>query len=299
MTGKGVLVSLVAAAFIFAGCSAVAQDVYQQSLFGPHIGASMNLPAPSGGAPISFDYYNISYLNLNQTLVYRIGGAATTGDGHIWTKTLCDDLTYTVADWPPFFSTPYIVDSITAAFNSTMGNNHFIGVNYKIYDSDGSHQQPGTLLYSYGLVQRLEAGSGGPSDFYSINRFINYYFVPPIFTLHPRSDTPLIWACMSFDNLGDPANDLDVMNNLGVVLRAPVQQVGSSEDLFFVTDQPKGNACPDTNPDGSIITNFHYSMYWQLRFDNYQFSGPGPFDRLWNDGFDRTNDNCGYPYIGG
>lgn len=251
-----------------------------------------HLERPNGGAALVYTYFGNNHVDLTERLVYRIGGAALGPDGHIWTKMLCDDLTYTTQGWPLYFGA-YMLNDIVAGFNSTTGRGQQVGINFRFYDSDGVNAMPGTLLYSYGILQNFDGG-----DFYSINEFSNPFLLPPIWELHPRSNNPLLWACVAFENLGNADADLDFMNNLGVLLWDGNAEPGTSQGLFFVTDAPWNADCPGDSPAGTTIENIHYNMHWQLQNRDYRALG-GPFETLWQDGFDYPGDRCGLPYLQG
>jgi hypothetical protein len=243
-----------------------------------------NAPATINGDGPSFRYFGTN--NSSNAAIYLAGGAQSSQDGHIYTRLLCDDLTYTVQAMPPYFTHYYAnVTNVEAASNNTTTSPVQVGVNWAFFDAHGADGGPGALLYREGYV-----GNFTMAGYYYFGvSWIAY--VPPLFMLSPTKN-PKIWGCFYFDNLGNPDVDIDYMNQLGAVINTSPLLAGSSEDLIFVSNH-SAQLCPKGNPTGTFISHGENPAY-NLNFEISQQIW-ADFDTLFIDNFDLGI--CSIPYF--
>jgi hypothetical protein len=242
----------------------------------------------ASGGPSFFEYYGNCHANLGSYLLYPLGGASVEEDGNIRTRMVCDDISYTTAGFPPYFS-GYIVNGVTAGFGVINSVGATIGIRYMFYDSDGPDGGPGTLLWGFGIAHPFSHTSG---QYYALLETHWPVLSPPIWSLHPRSASPMIWGCYQFDNLGDPAADVDFMNRLSVLEYDGTPRFGSSQGMHFTSTSSNDSSCTD-RPRGTLTTSPGASFFRHLLFDDPRNLN---VDVLWQDSFDWSGNGCGIPW---
>jgi hypothetical protein len=240
-------------------------------------------PAVIDGNP-TFRYFGTN--DSSNADIYVAGGAELAQDGHIYTRLLCDDLTYTVQGIPPGYTQYYVNDiQVEAASYNTTTSPVDIGVNWAFFDGSGAGGGPGNQLYREGMIGHFTMWG---YYYFGVSWVV---YSPPLFMLSPaRGQT--IWGCFYFDNLGNPDVDIDYMNQLGAVVNTSPLLAGSSEDLIFVSTH-SSKACPKGNPIGTFVSHGEDPAY-TLNFEVNQMLW-NDLETLYKDGFDVGL--CDIPYF--
>jgi hypothetical protein len=240
-------------------------------------------PAVIDGNPTFLYFGTTDSSNID---IYVASGTELAPDGHLYTRLLCDDLTYTVDAIPPAYTRYYVNHmQVEAASYNTTTEPVQIGVNWAFFDANGPDGGPGKLLYRIGNIGQFTMWG----YYYFGLDWVAY--VPPLFML-PTERGPKIWGCFYFDNLGNPDVGVDYMNQLGAVVNTSPLMAGSSQDLIFVSNHATGG-CPKGSPRGTFISHDQSPAYNLNIVIGQQLWND--LDTLFLDSFDL--DSCDLPYF--